>query len=117
MRKISNIKNKLLALSALLLSCVTMRLVNISCIFKELFGIACPGCGMTRATLAALSLNFGKAYYYHPLFWCLPLLLGYFLYDGSLFKRKWLNRSFLALFGVLFVAVWVLRAANILPRV
>lgn len=32
------------------------------------FGIPCPGCGLTRATLAALHGHFAQAFHYHPLF-------------------------------------------------
>lgn len=31
------------------------------------FGIPCPGCGLTRATLAALHGHFGEAFHLHPL--------------------------------------------------
>ena len=50
------------------------------CPFRFFFGISCPGCGMTRALLAALRLDFAAAFSYHPLFFLLPFfLLGYYL--------------------------------------
>ena len=42
------------------------------CPFRFFFGISCPGCGMTRALLAALRLDFAAAFSYHPLFFLLP---------------------------------------------
>lgn len=36
------------------------------CPFRFFFGISCPGCGMTRALLAALRLDFAAAFSYHP---------------------------------------------------
>ena len=50
------------------------------CPFKFILGISCPGCGMTRALLSCLKLDFVSAFNYHPLFgiviiaaiiWCL----------------------------------------------
>lgn len=46
------------------------------CPAKLFFGIPCPGCGLTRAHLAALQLDFRAAFSYHPLFpAALPALL------------------------------------------
>ena len=50
------------------------------CPLRFFFGISCPGCGMTRALLAALRLDFATAFSYHPLFFLLPFfLLSYYL--------------------------------------
>lgn len=38
------------------------------CPSKLLFGIPCPGCGLTRAYKAALRFHFREAFSYHPLF-------------------------------------------------
>lgn len=52
-----------------------------------LFGIPCPGCGLTRAHLAALQLDFSKAFYYHPLFFiAIPTIL-YVIHKRVLPKR------------------------------
>ena len=49
------------------------------CPFDYLFGISCPGCGMTRALFSVFLLRFGRAFHYHPgiylvipgfLLWC-----------------------------------------------
>ena len=45
------------------------------CPFRFFFGISCPGCGMPRALLAALRLDFAAAFSYHPLFFLLPFFL------------------------------------------
>lgn len=38
------------------------------CPVRLIFGIECPSCGMTRAFLSALRLDFKAAFSYHPLF-------------------------------------------------
>ena len=43
------------------------NIAGISCPIKFLTGISCPGCGMTRALIHALRLDFVSAFYYHPL--------------------------------------------------
>jgi hypothetical protein len=38
------------------------------CPSAGVFGIPCPGCGLSRAVLAALQGDFAGAFHYHPLF-------------------------------------------------
>ena len=58
---------------------------GISCPVKFITGISCPGCGMTRACLYALKLDFASAFAFHPL-WIglLPaiFLLAFFYLKG-----------------------------------
>ncbi|RHB41895.1 DUF2752 domain-containing protein [Enterocloster aldenensis] len=46
-----------------------------SCPFRILFGISCPGCGMSRAINALIHLHFAEAFHYHPLVIILPLII------------------------------------------
>ena len=57
---------------------VLLELCGITCPIRYLTGISCPGCGMTRAWLAVLRLDFAAALHYHPLFWAPPLALAVF---------------------------------------
>jgi len=43
------------------------------CIFKNIFDIPCPGCGMTRAFYEIISGDFSKAFYYNSL--SIPLFI------------------------------------------
>lgn len=51
---------------------------GITCPIKFVTGVSCPGCGMTRAWLSVLRLDFAAALHYHPLFWAPPLALAVF---------------------------------------
>ena len=66
------------------------------CLLRSVTGIPCPGCGLSRAWLAVLRLDFAAAFQHHPMFWSIPLLAMYLLVDGRLFKWNWLNRGGLA---------------------
>ncbi len=59
-----------------------LMLLGITCPIKYLTGVSCMGCGMTRAWLSLLRLDFRGAVAYHPLFWLPPpFLLCYFFRD------------------------------------
>lgn len=92
-----------------------------SCPNRALTGVPCPGCGLTRATLALCSGHLVEALHWHPLVpLMLPLiaflivrsmLIGAGLIGPSAWQvrvPKWL---FVA-FGVLVLAVWLARLAG-----
>ena len=76
------IKYKQLAMlvAALAVLLVILHVLQIPCIIKYLTGVSCPGCGMTRACISALRLDFQAAFFYHPLWIALPFSLGGLLY-------------------------------------
>ena len=69
----------------------------------------CPGCGMTRAVLAALRLDLAAAFGYHAMFWSMPVLFLYFLFDQGLFRNKCWDR--LVLWGICigFAVNWLIK--------
>lgn len=82
-----------------LLVCVVLKL---PCPLREGLGIPCPGCGMSRAWLAALQLDFVQAFRMHPMFWSVPVLGIFVLYDCKLFKSSRVNLAVMLvlLFGI-----------------
>lgn len=58
-----------------------MGMMGITCPILFMTGISCAGCGMTRAWLSLFRLDFGAAFYYHPLFWLPALLIVLFLFE------------------------------------
>ena len=91
---------------------VLWHALKLPCVWQALFGIICPGCGMSRAWLAALRLDFAKAFSLHPMFWSVPFLALYILFDGQLFKNKWVNYGALGLILGGFVICYMIRLSG-----
>lgn len=99
-----------------LLTAVLILGLDMGCIFRLVTGVPCPGCGMTRAHLAALSLDFRAAFFYHPL-WFLPapLVLIQIFFPGGLFcDRRW-NHLAAMLLGILVMGTYVVRMLLLFP--
>jgi hypothetical protein len=94
------------------------------CPMASSFGIPCPGCGLTRATLALLHGDVRGALHFHPLVWLLaPLFVGFvgtavidLLRDPAKPRRppllRWNNRAMSTLglcLLVLMLGVWLAR--------
>ena len=60
------------ALAAIVVFYMILEWWGITCPIRYITGISCAGCGMSRAWLSLLRLNFEAAFAYHPLFW-LPI--------------------------------------------
>ena len=101
MHKIKNLKNKLLIIPFFIVMYILLYLLDTTCIIKYFTNIPCPGCGLTRAYLALFKLDFSKAFYYHLLFWTIPILFLYYLFDEKLFKNKVINN--LILIGIILL--------------
>lgn len=109
-RFIAFIKHDWLILTLIAAYCIIMNVLDMGCIFEWLTGISCPGCGLTRAWLCVLKLDFTGAFYYHPLWLIVPIVVMlYLIYDGSIFKNKKLNHAVLYVFAAVVVGVYVYR--------
>lgn len=58
---------------------VLLHIIGIGCPIKFITGISCPGCGMSRAALSLLRLDFAAAFYYHPFFPLVFIMAGIFI--------------------------------------
>lgn len=92
MRKPEHLKGKILLFFLYGLLIAFWMWKDLPCVIRALSGVICPECGMSRAWLALLRLDLRSAFYYHPMFWSVPLLALYILYDGELFRKPTVNR-------------------------
>lgn len=95
----------------ILLAAVVGLVFFYHCPFRYFFGISCPGCGMTRALLAAVFSDFETAFSYHPLF---PMLIpvGVYIVLYVFFGMRVPSRrqnTYLILIAVVMILVYVLR--------
>ncbi|MDF2612362.1 MAG: putative rane protein [Clostridia bacterium] len=89
---------------------------DIKCIVKYTIGIPCPGCGLTRAWLSFLKMDFKAAFGWHPLFWIVPfvVIIGVFL-KGRIFKDNHSNRMFWIILVAIVVGVYSIRMIRLFP--
>lgn len=65
--------------------------ILIPCLWKSIFHVECPGCGLTRSFIELLHCNFLGAYKYNPLiFIVLPAAL-YYIYNSIVEIRRKLD--------------------------
>ena len=85
-------------------------LLGIGCPIKFISGLSCPGCGMTRATLALLRLDFGAALHFHPVSFVMPLIFGLLVFFYLKQNRLGIKVT-VSVFITLMIAVYILRLA------
>ena len=105
---ISDINKKYLLLLLLLyfsLVYILFNIFGITCIFLEIFGFPCPGCGMTRAALSLAKFDIVGAAKNNITVFFMPYVFVYLFFD---LKNKVHNYI---MTGIAFVAVlnWILK--------
>ena len=70
-------------------------------------GVSCPGCGLTRAWISALSGDLNSAAYYHPLFLTVPFIILMFIFEKKLPKKY--IKAMSVIFITAFLAVYIIR--------
>lgn len=108
------IRRALSCIGVLFIAWLALYLLDIGCVFRLMTGVPCPGCGMTRAWLAALRLDFAAAFAYHPLFWAVPIafVLAFVREETASGKVKRGIDIVVATLCVLVIAVWIVRLVN-----
>jgi len=96
-------------------------LTGTSCVLRSSVGLPCPGCGMTRAYASLLSLDIRGAFFWHPMFWAIPVLFAAWLYQKYI-KTKYPGRRvkfyepLILTVGVSVMLVFIIRAVLLFPH-
>ena len=95
---------------ALIVALAALYGLVIGCPVYRVFGWSCPGCGMSRAFLAALRLDFSAAFSYHPLFCLFLPETAYVILRGKTLKipDRWELAIGIVSLGLLII-VWIYR--------
>lgn len=83
---------------------------GIPCFFHAVIGLPSPGCGMTRALIAALHGRFAQAFFFHPLWVIIPPIVLLLLFHSQPWHHFSLVERIMhwdALWWVLFILVMV----------
>ena len=71
---------------------VTNGIIKLECVFKSLFSVRCPGCGLTRSFRSILNLDFYNAFNYNIL--GIPLfIIGIVIIISILKEKGYINES------------------------
>ncbi|WP_442911563.1 DUF2752 domain-containing protein [Lachnospira sp.] len=110
----NSFKNRLKDFIKLLLMiiffCIILSITRIGCPIKFITGISCPGCGMTRAWIYLLHGDIHLAFYYHPLFFLVPIAFLVTFLNGK-FISKYRN-IILLLILLAFILVYIIRMVS-----
>jgi hypothetical protein len=119
MPKLPNALSKLLPLFIALPSIAVLLLLDgNACLFKNVFGVPCPGCGMTRAFLSLMKLDIATGFYYHPLFILPVLIAAVFVFKKKRIGKLIFENNTLWLFVLMVVlSVWVIRMIQLFPDI
>ena len=101
------LKEALPAICAVALVYLILYITGIGCPIKFLTGVSCMGCGMTRAYLSLLRLDFAGAFRYHPLF-PIPIIAAILFLFRSRISQK-IVKVLLFTTIVLFSIIYLLR--------
>jgi len=89
-----------------LLVIALMYVSGIGCPIRYMTGIPCPGCGMSRACVSLILLDFEQALRYHPMVYAMPIFVV--LYIWARHKGKSGN-AILWIACALFIITYLIR--------
>lgn len=82
------------------------------CPFRFLFGISCPGCGMTRAIISIFKLDFISALYYNAFVFVLPFPVIAFLMQSKIGIKHFYTITFAFTIGLFIYYLWRISTPN-----
>ncbi|MFD2673249.1 DUF2752 domain-containing protein [Marinicrinis sediminis] len=82
--------------------------IGVPCVFHSLTGLDCPGCGMTRASLALLNGDLYQVFRFNPLiFFIAPLYIAFLI--ASKMQKRQLSQWLIVIMVISALAFGILR--------
>ncbi len=100
-------KDKLIFIFTVAVMIVVSSFFKLGCLIRMFTGFSCPGCGISRAWIAVLHGDIGKAFHYHPLFLTAPFVAGAILFEDRLSKKA--LKIFWSVVLAAFIACYIIR--------
>ncbi len=103
--KFIHIRMIIYIISVVLVVIIVKQKLQIPCYFLENYGIICPACGLTRATISIVNLDFESAVKYNKYYTLIlvPLLIILVLNDIYIFiKRELLKKRGISFIEIIF---------------
>ncbi len=110
------VKNKAFIFAVLTIALIVFLSSDSMCLIRLTTGLPCPTCGMTRAALSLLRLDFRTAFTYHPMiFVVIPALISgaILILTGKASKKRHL--PWLIALAVSLFIVYVVRMVLFFP--
>jgi hypothetical protein len=82
---------------------------KIPCIFNYATGMQCPGCGLTRASMAILRGDFPASFNYNQLLFAAPLFLAAYLLARRSRSPRLLMTAIVSIAGVAALGFFLVR--------
>ena len=96
---------------------ITYLLEIPNCLIKLIWGIPCPGCGMTRAGFSVLKFDFISALKYNPLIFVFPFILFIMIFhEIPLVKKLYKSKILWITLTIIIFATYVLRLIFVFPN-
>ncbi len=107
----AKVRSALSLLLTLAAAFAALWVTGIGCPVRFVTGVACPGCGLTRAWIAALHFNLHAALAYHPLFWLVPVVFVLAALHARVesVPAHRVTKALLAVAAAAFLALWLMR--------
>lgn len=107
-------KRNIISCLLIITMAVIMYFFNIKCPFKLIFKIPCPGCGITRAYICVLRLEFKKAFEFNHVFWAVPILFFLLITEGKQSGKKWINIAVYSVVLFVFIINWIYEVRSLI---
>ena len=87
--------------------CVTIMLLNPPCIFKKIFSVPCPGCGMTRAAHALMHFDLKSAAMQNAMIFLSPVIVWAIVTEGRMFRNEKVNKFILIFVMICAIIIYI----------